>query len=433
MNTVFAKTLLWFFGTVLLTITALSIAAAITFSSGERRQSPFGALVRLQLAEAQYAYENGGVERLRRTLTRFANVTDIEGVLTDGKGRDLLTGEDRSDLIATIRERSRTPFFRRERTVIGRSNADGSYHFFMLLKRDNFITWFLQPEVYLVILAALALLCYAFARYLTNPVRQLQRAVDRFGKGDFSVRSRVTRGDEIGQLARAFNDMADRIETLMAAERRLLLDISHELRSPLARLSVAVELARTDENPEAHLNRIQKEADRLNALVGELLQVTRAEGDASRLRAERVSLDALVADIAEDGRIEAAARGCSISIFTQPIGIAGDGELLRRAIENIVRNAIRHSPAGKTIEIELTHTTDKAWIKVRDYGPGVPEESLNRIFDAFYRVENDRDRASGGVGLGLAIARRAIELHHGSVSATNAHPGLIVEITLPVG
>ena len=301
-----------------------------------------------------------------------------------------------------------------------------------MLKGGNFVTWFLQPEVHLVTLSVLALLCYAFARYLTNPVRDLQQAVNRFGQGDLAARARVNRGDEIGKLARAFNDMADRTQTLMSAERRLLLDISHELRSPLARLSVAVELARMGEDVDSHLNRIQKEADRLNALVGELLQVTRVEGDASRLRSERVALDELVAEVVEDGRLEAEARGVGISLEVQPISIAGDPELLRRAVENIVRNAIRYSPSGKDVEVRMSRREGRVVIEVRDYGPGVPPESLHRIFDAFYRVEPDRDRASGGVGLGLAISRRAIELHHGNVTARNVEPGLIVEVELPV-
>ena len=313
MNTVFTKTLLWFFGTVVLTFVALIIAAALNFS-GERRRSPMGTIVRLQLSESRHAFETGGKQALAATLKRFEDVTDAEGILTDSQGRNLMTGEDRSDLVRAVRERSRLPFLRWDRTVIGRRSLDGNYFYFVLLPEGSVVAWFLQPEVHLTILCVLALLCYGFARYLTNPVRELQQAVDRFGHGDFLARARVNRGDEIGQLARAFNHMADRIQLLMTAERRLLLDISHELRSPLARMSVAVELARMGEDVESHLNRIQKEADRLNALVGELLQVTRAEGDTSRIRSERVALDELLADVVEDGRLEAEARGCGIAL-----------------------------------------------------------------------------------------------------------------------
>jgi len=175
------------------------------------------------------------------------------------------------------------------------------------------------------------------------------------------------------------------------------------------------------------LDRIQKEADRLNALVAELLQVTRAEGDPASLRREEVRLDELVRDIVETNRIEATARGCELKLdISAAARIQGEPELLRRAIENVVRNAIRYAPAGTVVEVMVRGNS----IAVRDYGPGVPEGALARIFDPFYRVENDRDRSSGGVGLGLAIARRAVELHKGAITARNANPGLLVEITV---
>jgi two-component system sensor histidine kinase CpxA len=227
--------------------------------------------------------------------------------------------------------------------------------------------------------------------------------------------------------------MADRIQTLLTAERRLLLDISHELRSPLARLCVAVELARSKPSDDAMLDRIEKEAERLNSLVSELLQVTRVEGDPSKRRVDDVRLDELIEEILEDTSIEASARDCKLELkTTQPVTLPGDPELLRRAIENVVRNAIRYAPHGTSVDIDLRSTSGLAQICVRDRGPGVPEHELPRIFDAFYRVEEDRDRASGGVGLGLAIAKRAVELHHGKLYARNAGPGLLVVIELPV-
>jgi two-component system sensor histidine kinase CpxA len=248
--------------------------------------------------------------------------------------------------------------------------------------------------------------------------------VERFGQGDLSTRFETARRDELGDLARTFNRMADRIQTLLAAERRLLLDISHELRSPLARLGVAAELARSGEDRGGALDRIQKEADRLNSLVGELLQVTRAEGDPASLHFEPVRLDELVRDIVETNRIEATARGSELKLDIEAAAqIQGKPELLRRAVENVIRNAIRHAPAGTAVEV----TVKERSILVRDRGPGVPEQDLARIFDPFYRVENDRNRSSGGAGLGLAIARRAIELHKGTIRARNADPGLLVE------
>jgi two-component system sensor histidine kinase CpxA len=432
-NSLFAKTFLWFMATVILTFVAMIVAAAIDIEPEQRQRSPFGAMLMLQFVEARYAFEQGGPGALAAALERFRQATGVQGILTDGKGNDLLTGENRLELVKEIRSRPRWPFFYRNRTVIGRRSTDGQYIYFMQYERRNWLRWFLRPEVHLAMLLVLGVFSWAFARRLTNPVQQLQRAVDCLGRGDFHTRVRSNRRDEIGQLARTFDRMAERIETLLAAERRLLLDISHELRSPLARLSVALELARTDAGNEKHFDRIQKEIERLNALVGELLQVTRAEGDEAKKRFETVDLGAVVENVVGDVQVEATARGNRVVVTErQPISLQADPELLRRAVENVVRNAIRFAPANTPVEVSVWNSGNFATVCVRDHGPGVPEEAIARIFDAFYRVESHRDRASGGVGLGLAIARRAIELHDGQVRARNAHPGLEVEIRLPV-
>jgi two-component system sensor histidine kinase CpxA len=243
----------------------------------------------------------------------------------------------------------------------------------------------------------------------------------------------TSRADELGKLATAFNQMADRTETLVLAQRRLLQDISHELRSPLARLNVAVELARSADNPEPNLDRIQKEADRLNALVSELLEVNRAEADPAHRRVEPVRLDEIVSGVVEDGEIEASAIGVHIDFAKpSPVTVSGDPELLRRAVENVIRNGIRHAPRDSAVEVRLFEQDGRAHIRVRDFGPGVPADALPFLFEPFYRVETDRGRSSGGVGLGLAIVKRAVNIHKGTVSAVNANPGLAVDITLPL-
>ncbi|MDE3160305.1 MAG: ATP-binding protein, partial [Acidobacteriota bacterium] len=175
-----------------------------------------------------------------------------------------------------------------------------------------------------------------------------------------------------------------------------------------------------------------KESDRLNALVLQLLQVTRAEGDSSSLRREPVRLDELVQQLVDDSSIEASARGCELKYERrEPATVEGDPELLRRAVENVIRNAIRYAPRQTAVEISLARQNGKVVVDVRDWGPGVPEEALPKIFDPFYRVETDRARSTGGIGLGLSIARRAIELTKGKIRARNAEPGLEVEIELP--
>jgi two-component system sensor histidine kinase CpxA len=428
MNSLFAKILLWFVTTILVAFAGFSVIANLNFNDPVR-QSPTVRALLFQAGEASAAYESGGREGLRKDLERLKEIYQADVMLADANKRDLLTGEDRSDLVAAARRR---PFFRRSRSVVARRTENGRYWFILSIAGDS-EPRSMFPTGQIWVLGAVVLLCYLLARYLTAPLRGLQTALERFGKGDFSARAGSTRHDELGHLARTFDQMAERIQNLVAAERRLLLDISHELRSPLARLGVAVELARSGENLDAALDRIQKESDRLNALVGELLQVTRAEGDPNALRAQPVRLDQLLADVVNDGAIEASARGSEVVLDAPtPVTIQGDPELLRRATENVIRNAIRYAPKGSRVEVRLRPDGRIAAIEVRDYGAGVPENSLGRIFDPFYRVDDDRNRGSGGAGLGLAIARRAVELHKGALRARNANPGLSVTIELPL-
>jgi len=414
MKSLFLKILLWLLAVMAITVVGFIFTTASVMSATRGREHLFGRMLAWQTEEARHAYEKGGQKGLTEFLDRFQDVFQARGILTDSSGRDILTGIDRSDLI--------------QAAVLAHQSEDGAFWFFLLVpgQRPGF-SYFLPQHLWIV--GVVVLLSYVLALRLTSPLRRLQKAVEQFGRGDLSARVKSRRQDELGQLARTFDQMADRMQTLLAAERRLLLDISHELRSPLARLAVAVELARSGEDREAALNRIEKEADRLNSLVGELLQVTRAEGDPRSLRDEAVRLDKLLRDLVEDCSVEAKARDCRIDLTANPPSqVRGDPELLRRAIENVIRNAIRHAPRETPVEVTLSKD-GYASIRVRDYGPGVPEEHLPRIFDAFYRVETDRDRGSGGAG--LAIARRAVELHKGRIVARNSAPGLTVEIDIP--
>ena len=427
MRSLFAKILLWFLATMVVAFVGFTVIS-MSYDDPMGRPPLLRALS-FQAHEVSKAYEAGGQEALKKDLERVEEIFQADATLTDAKGRDLLTGEDRSDLIAAGQRRF---FLRRNRAIMARKTQHGRYWFILSVSGDASPDWTF-PTGQLWVLGAIVLLCYWLARYLTSPLRRLQVALERFGQGDFSARTGSQRRDELGQLARTFDQMAERIQNLVAAQGRLLLDISHELRSPLARLRVAVELARSGSNREAAIDRIEKEAERLNALVGELLQATRAEVDPQSVRAQPVRLDDLLAGIVSDCSIEASARECSL-VFDAPgpVTVAGDAELLRRAAENVIRNAIRYAPPQTPVEVRLAPNGAAVRIQVRDYGPGVPEESLNHIFDAFYRVEGDRNRESGGVGLGLAIARRAVELHKGTLHARNAHPGLLVEMDLPI-
>jgi two-component system sensor histidine kinase CpxA len=267
---------------------------------------------------------------------------------------------------------------------------------------------------------------------LGSPLRSLKHTVERFGTGDLSARAEARRQDEFGQLARSFNLMAERIETLLTAERRLLQDVSHELRSPLARLEFAIELARTSPDRNKAFDRITKETERLGTLVSELLQVTRAENDPQSRNLDAIPLRGLLEDVIEDTAVESEARTVSLHLTaSDSLELRGDRELLRRAVENVLRNAIRFAPENTAVQVTLRQQSDHAIIAIRDYGPGVPEDSLSNLFKPFFRVEADRNRDTGGIGLGLSIAQRAIAIHQGQIRAQNAHPGLIVEIELP--
>jgi len=434
MRTLFGKILLWFWFTVAVTVVGSAFISAfnnMNQTPGDRT-APAGRLITFQLEEARTIYETGGRPALAAFMDNLDRIYEAKGVLTDENGRDLLSGEDRSDLIRRARLHRVFQIIRVGPGLIARPAEDGRYWFFLIIPRAHVGSWFLMPEHWFVLVASM-LLSWALAYHFTRPVRDLQKAVDRFGQGDLSARVGSTRRDEMGQLSRAFDRMAERIQTLLTAERRLLLDISHELRSPLARLGVAVELARSGDDLNTSLNRIQKESDRLNALVGQLLQVTRAEGDPNSLRRESIRLDTLVEQLVGDAGIEAASHGCRLEYQTrEPVTVEGDPELLRRAVENVLRNAIRYAPKESPIEVSLARRNGTAVVDVRDQGPGVPEEALARLFDAFYRVETDRNRTSGGIGLGLSIARRAIELHKGAIRARNRKPGLEIELELPV-
>ena len=289
----------------------------------------------------------------------------------------------------------------------------------------------------LIMLGIGALGCYMLARSLTAPIRNLRRAVQQIAGGDFTARVNLPkrRKDEITDLGSDFNTMAERTQNLLNSQKRLLRDISHELRSPLTRQNMALELARR--NPaesEAYLKRIAKESDRLNTLIGQLLLLTRLESEVDQVQNEKVSLKKLVNAIVPDADFEAAGSDRRIEVLSlDNVTLSGSGELLGRALENVIRNGLRYTAVGTSVEISTSKKDNHVVIRVRDHGPGVPEEHLEKIFKPFFRVADARDRDSGGTGIGLAIARQAVLLHGGSIEAKNSlQGGLVIEMTLPV-
>ena len=291
----------------------------------------------------------------------------------------------------------------------------------------------------LAVFLTAGILCYGLARYLTAPVLKLRDATHRLTHGELSARvgpAVGNRRDELAELGRDFDLMAERIESLLTTQRQLMSDISHELRSPLARLNVALAIARQKSGAEAvdALDRIEGEAEHLNQLIGQVLVLARLEGDRSETAKNPVDLARLVGDVAADADFEARAKGCSVRVVSvEPCTVSGNEHLLRSAIENVVRNAVRYTAEGSDVEIGLSCGPQESVVTVRDRGPGVPEEHLDDLFRPFHRIADSRDRESGGTGLGLAITDRAVRAHGGSVRAQNADDGgLIVELVLPL-
>jgi len=271
----------------------------------------------------------------------------------------------------------------------------------------------------------------------TRPLVRLRKAARELARGNLNTRvsgfkpqSRFSKGDEFGALAQDFNHMAERLESLVGAQRLLLRDVSHELRSPLARLSVALELAREDGTPETevHLSRIEQEAHNLNRLIKQLLELSSMEAVEKIEPFELVSLDGLLEQIVPDAEYEANQRHCSVRLqMDEACSIRGNREMLYRAVENVVRNAIRYTDSGSEIEIRLSSTKGSngrvALVEISDHGPGIPESEIKDVFRPFYRVDHARSPETGGFGVGLAITERAVKLHDGEVHASNRKGG----------
>ena len=296
-----------------------------------------------------------------------------------------------------------------------------------------------------IALAASAGVCYLLARYLAAPVDRLRLATRQLAAGDLDVRVLPAlrgRQDDLGLLAADLDAMAERLRQLLEAKQQLLRDVSHELRSPLARLQLALSLARREDSAaERHLARIAREADRLEQLIARTLKLVRLEQPGNALIEPRsVDIGELLHNIGSDVAIEADARGCLVNVQARErVLVCGDLELLRSAFENVIRNAVRFSPAGAVVVVSARRVAqsdmgETVEVAVHDSGPGVPEKDLGLIFEPFYRVDAARaHQGTAGEGLGLAIAARALAAHGGAISARNMPGGgLAVVVTLPL-
>ena len=287
---------------------------------------------------------------------------------------------------------------------------------------------------------------YALVLLFTRPLVRLRQAARELAQGNLKTRvneparqSRAAQEDEFKGLVHDFNHMAERLESLVDAQKLLLRDVSHELRSPLARLSVALELAREDAAAEmsGHLNRIEREAEKLNRLIGQLLTLSSMEAVERTDNFQPVPLRELVGSMIPDAEYEARQRQSNVTFLAdEEYIIAGNRELLYRAIENVVRNAVRYTEPGTGVEISLkdseTGGVHHVVLEVSDHGPGIPDGETEDIFRPFYRVDRARSTETGGFGVGLAIAERAVKLHGGELHASNrAGGGAMIRMSFP--
>ncbi len=415
-------------------------------------------------AQAARAFESGGAAALKNWLETLSGEPFSRTFVVDPAGKEMLgrplpqflsgTGDGTGAHTAAVRTAAHgTP--PGSIAPIGGAlvlvGADGSsYHVVVGPVRENprlFGELELPGVPLSILLIALVVsggLCFLLARYLASPVDRLRLATRQMASGDLNVRvwpALKGRRDDLGLLAADLDTMAQRLQHLLDTRQRLLRDVSHELRSPLTRLQLALSLARREEGvAERHLARVGCEADRLEQLIARTLRLARLEQPVTALDPVRIELDDLLRNVAGDVMIEADAQGCLVNLHAEHgLAVAGDPELLRSAFENVIRNAVRYSPAGAVVSVSARalagHGAQPRSVEVAvgDRGPGVPENELQLIFEPFYRVESAREhRGRGGEGLGLAIAARAIALHAGSIEARNlAAGGLAVVITLP--
>jgi two-component system sensor histidine kinase CpxA len=456
MRSMFAKIFLSFWISEILILFSTAFLLRQHFDSPEVQHRSLLQAMTMSGNAAAAAYASGGCPALRQ----FAALSSEPSYLVDQNDQLLCPGATKPRLDDLLRQVHEGPH-----PLVGLQAGD-RYLWGTAVKTPSGQSWVFvisgpYPEQLHMPLAEIlprllisvtvsGLVTFALALFLTRPISMLRTAARKLARGDLSARAGPHNGktqpndkppslDELGGLVHDFNHMAERLESLVAAQRLLLRDVSHELRSPLARLSVALELAREEAQPEMedHLVRIDREAQHLNKLIGQLLSLSQMESAQRIPDAEVIAMKPLITRLLEDAEYEAQSHHCSV-VLTSAVEceVSGNSELLYRALENIVRNAINYTAEGTTVEVSLLReqkeSGSEAVVRVMDRGAGVSEDQLKAIFQPFYRLDHARQRATGGSGVGLAIAERAIRLHAGQLSAANRPGGgLVVEIRIP--
>jgi len=448
----FFKIFLWFMAAIALMI------GIVTFINWTVQTEPvvsrWQVSVRNQMniyaATAGQIYDNEGQAGLKQFLQRVREaetISEVELIGSDGKVwlGDGSPTSDYSELVGRSFTSGDVELdtSQRETALAAKQLTFGngqSYAFVVRWDRPRPVAVFGESSLRYLRLTGLflvaLLVCYALARYLSSPIGKIRRATQKLAEGELKTRvaDKVgRRHDELAKLARDFDDMAERIESLITSQQRLSRDVSHELRSPLARMNVALGIAKQKAAPDVtqQLARIENEAERLNEMIGRILTLSKLESGALDYEKQKVDLVEIVASVADDADFEAKPLGKSVKMNGNGNCVVDGNEmLLRSAVENVLRNAVRYTREGTSVDVSVAKNGEKVKVFVQDHGGGVPEEELKNLFKPFYRIGEARERSTGGIGLGLAIAERAIAAHEGTISAKNVNGGLEIEIAL---
>lgn len=458
------KIFLWFWLGIVAVGGTLVLLTEITHSRAKDDalwRERYGPRVDLWARQATQILESDGTAALRKYIASFDVPPSRRNYLFDASGHEVL-GQDVPPpvlkVLSAVGDAANTEqrFFRQDRIIAEKIiSPAGRAHVVIVAFPQPSLLYaplvdFLSEDLgrggvirLAAILAVAGALCFWLARQITSPIDKLRAATRELANDHLATRvdkTILSRGDELADLGNDFDRMAERIETLVSAQRRLLSDVSHTLRSPLARLNVALGLARQQANPEVldHLDRIERETDRLNKLIGQLLTMARVESGLDHGAQKIFDLGMLVEEVAADGDYEARSRQRVVQLRQPaPCMVEGVREMLRTAVENVVRNAVHHTAERTPVEIGLecvdVGRDQRAVITVRDHGAGVPEAALGELFTPFHQVTDSAQRPADSTGLGLAITARAFRLHGGAVAAANAPGGgLVVTLQLPM-
>jgi two-component system, OmpR family, sensor histidine kinase CpxA len=450
MHRLFLKIFFWYWLTAWAIIAIMLLGVRLTGMRQVSAPNMYATVAPILAEEAVKAYESGGPDAFARFSQGNGHDNERQLFLLDGSYKDVLSRPLSNDglRVAHAAKDGQLVVFRARIAAYKFVSSSGHPYILMLFLKSNLrqigeLLWGEGLPFSLSMVLLVTLLCLWLAYHIASPIHSIQATARRVAQGDLKARvpSSVSRRfDELAALAKDFDSMVSRLDSLIQAQKKLLNSVSHELRSPLARINLSLGLLRNGGSADSDdlFQRLDRDIERIDLLMGQLLTLSRLEAGFSSGEREEVNFAQLLEEVAADANFEAQALGKSVSLRTTGSVILrnADPHALRSACENIIRNAVRFTRPGSDVQIvlEVDGSATEPWalLSVRDHGPGVPEDSLQAIFQPFYRISGE-GQATGGNGLGLAIASEAIRLHRGTIRAENLRPtGLHIIVRLPV-